>query len=208
MSSPNCISGTCLKFNEVGYVSIADDTEFNFGASASFSFWTNGVAGAALEKYMITQYGNAGNLGYYIGKSSTGPGAIIFVAYHDGDGDPYRVTVTSSFRLDGNWHHIGITWNAGTTLIYIDGGLSPTTTSGTATTIFDSTVPICIGGINSWSSYTGAIDEVRIFNATIPTFQIQQMYYVGLNKLFAKNQINQMDYQQRLAELSNNYAKE
>jgi hypothetical protein len=55
--------------------------------------------------------------------------------------------------------------------------------------------------------FIGLIDDVRIFNAAIPISQIQQNYFVGLNKLFANNKINQTDYQQRLAELSNNYAK-
>jgi hypothetical protein len=63
---------------------------------------------------------------------------------------------------------------------------------------------LTIGG----SSYNGLIDDVRIFNAAMPTSQIQQNYFAGLNKLFAKNQITQSDHNQRLVNLSvNNFAE-
>jgi hypothetical protein len=53
----------------------------------------------------------------------------------------------------------------------------------------------------------GSIDEVRLYNEAMPTSQIQQMYFAGLNKLFTKNQITQTDYNQRLSELLTNFVK-
>jgi ligand-binding sensor domain-containing protein len=65
-----------------------------------------------------------------------------------------------------------------------------------------STSNVWIGGGDGTVRYfDGLIDEVRIFDAAIPTSQIQQMYFAGINKLFAKNQITQTDYQQRIASL-------
>jgi hypothetical protein len=57
---------------------------------------------------------------------------------------------------------------------------------------------------NGSNAFNGKIDDVRIFNAAMPTSQIQQNYFAGLNKLFAKNQITQLDYQQSLVNLSAN----
>ena len=49
--------------------------------------------------------------------------------------------------------------------------------------------------------YKGRIDELRIYNATIPLSQIKKDYYSGLNSLLLSRQINKYDYMQRLVGL-------
>jgi hypothetical protein len=60
---------------------------------------------------------------------------------------------------------------------------------------------------NTQMLFNGSIDDVRIFNASMPTSQIQQNYFAGLSKLLVKNQITKSEYNQRISELTNNYAK-
>jgi hypothetical protein len=55
------------------------------------------------------------------------------------------------------------------------------------------------GGIYPW---IGLMDEIRIFNAAMPTSQIKEQYYVGLNKLLANGGITQEEYQNRIGELA------
>jgi prepilin-type N-terminal cleavage/methylation domain-containing protein len=42
--------------------------------------------------------------------------------------------------------------------------------------------------------FKGIIDEIRIYNAAIPTSQIKEQYYSGLNKLLANGSISQSEY--------------
>jgi hypothetical protein len=54
----------------------------------------------------------------------------------------------------------------------------------------------------------GSLDEIRVYDQVMPTSQIQQNYFAGLNKLFAKGGIAQSDYNQRIARLDNNLANQ
>jgi len=61
-------------------------------------------------------------------------------------------------------------------------------------------------GFNQWIGranyldrwFNGLIDEVRIYATSLTSAQIESLYYAGLEKLLAKGQINQQEYQQRL----------
>jgi hypothetical protein len=40
-----------------------------------------------------------------------------------------------------------------------------------------------IGKSSSYSGFAGSIDDIRIYNTTIPVSQIKEQYYTGLNNL-------------------------
>ncbi|MFA5013361.1 MAG: LamG domain-containing protein, partial [Candidatus Paceibacterota bacterium] len=105
------------------------------------------------------------------------------------------------------WHYLAGTSDGTTTKIYVDGVSENSAVPTFSTYTYNGAR---IGKNNAVAAYffNGTIDDVRVFDVAMPTSQIQQDYFAGLNKLFAKNQITQTDYQQRLAELSNNYVKE
>lgn len=54
---------------------------------------------------------------------------------------------------------------------------------------------------NGYYPLNGSIDDVRVFNATIPTSQIRKQYYAGLNKLLASGGITKKEYQNKIKEL-------
>lgn len=109
-------------------------------------------------------------------------------------------TVKSSVPV-GEWHMLGATW-----YYDIDEGYTY------AATIYDGTRnnftkqnysgsigtqrPVRIGGYTD-RKVSGLIDEVRIYATSLTSSQIQSRYYAGLNKLLAKGQINQEEYQER-----------
>ena len=68
---------------------------------------------------------------------------------------------------DANWHHIAFTYNASNSQIklYIDATLEATLTGG-FTPVFDDTINPRVGGSEYYNSYfSGAFDEVRVWNS-------------------------------------------
>jgi prepilin-type N-terminal cleavage/methylation domain-containing protein len=52
--------------------------------------------------------------------------------------------------------------------------------------------------------FNGKIDQFRIYNTSLPTSQIQEQYYVGLNNLLSSGQINTREYTERINSIANN----
>jgi len=53
-------------------------------------------------------------------------------------------------------------------------------------------------------NYSGKIDEVQIYDAAILGAQIQQNYLAGINNLYIKELISEIEYNQRMKELASN----
>jgi len=153
----------------------------------------------------------AGNTdsGYFLGRYNT-DNKMDFYTYSTALGD--RLQSNYIFN-NANWHYVVATWDGTTSTngkkIYIDGVLDNQKTS-TISQMGQPNYTFRVGASGSGNfPLLGLIDEVRVFDAAMPTSQIQQDYFAGINKLFAKNKITQPDYQQHLANLSaNNFAKE
>ena len=87
--------------------------------------------------------------------------------------------------IDGNWHHIVVTYEAGSTSgtaekkIYIDGELKATDPAATLNNIVNTTsVPIEIGRRGDSARYfDGNIDEVAIFDYALSARQVKQDIY-------------------------------
>ncbi|MFA5012994.1 MAG: LamG-like jellyroll fold domain-containing protein [Candidatus Paceibacterota bacterium] len=214
-----CPQGSCYTFNgSTQYAWIADDDNyFNFGTQMSAFVWVRGTTQASFNG-IFSQYDRTADFkAWAIGVYSSPFNQIQVVLSDDGTANTnhWKNWISTSAILDGNWHHIGFTWNNGTFIMYVDGQSASTSSAGalTSNSIYNSNANLAIGCYFGGGSpealryFTGSIDDVRIYNQAIPTSQIQQNYFAELNKLFAKNQITQLDYQQRLAELSNNYAE-
>ena len=119
----------------------------------------------------------------------------------------YWQTVTNNFK-DLNWHHlvmvvdkINLKQN-----VYYDG-----VKQGTPMTIVNadnSTASNFTLGKTGTQFFNGLIDEVRIYNAAIPSAQIRENYLAGLNKLLANNAISVVEYNQRLVEFNKSVAEQ
>lgn len=79
---------------------------------------------------------------------------------------------------DGNWHHLLCTFQSGInngTLCYVDGQLILTTT----TTVYNQPITLQIAEANASQYFSGQIDDVRIYNYTLTSEQIKQVYNGG-----------------------------
>ncbi|MFA5013033.1 MAG: LamG-like jellyroll fold domain-containing protein [Candidatus Paceibacterota bacterium] len=207
----NCMSSKCLSFDGNDYVDYGTGSSFNFGNGTSdnpftFNGWFK-MADATSCGFM----GRFTNPSYQYSFYSGSTDKLTFILY-DADSSNYiarrSVAVTN---YENQWINLVATYDGlGITgmRIYLNGVRvdSADLTSGSYTAMELLSVNNYVGAGGGYMN--GQIDEVRVFNAAIPTSQIEQMYFAGINKLFAKNQINQIDYRQRLTQLSNNFAKQ
>ncbi len=91
-----------------------------------------------------------------------------------GIGNPDITIVSASDVNTGNWVHVAATWNqaTGQMLLYVNGVLEATGSSGTA--LRNAPPRITIGQIQTnINHYTGALDEIRIWNTVRTQTQIQ-----------------------------------
>jgi prepilin-type N-terminal cleavage/methylation domain-containing protein len=103
------------------------------------------------------------------------------------------------------WQYVTVTRTiAGITNFYINGALSGAAdqNSGAPTA---GTNNVIIGNRYNGGAYdrafNGLIDEIRIYNKALTSFQIKSQYYVGLNRLLAKGLIGEKEYQQYLSKI-------
>ncbi|MFA5013034.1 MAG: LamG-like jellyroll fold domain-containing protein [Candidatus Paceibacterota bacterium] len=205
MSSSNCISGTCLKFDGIDdYINCGSGSNLDITEKITISFWFKALSLGSTRGIISKMiYVNGTNKqGYFIRFSTSS--SLGFSTQNNVLTDGFVSSITP-FSLN-KWYHIVETFDSGTMKIHIDGALNNQTINQTYPLAAATTFKIgsTYGGSENFS---GVIDDIRVFSAAIPTSQIQQMYFAGLNKLFAKQIINVSGYQQRLAELVIDYAK-
>jgi len=206
----DCVSGNCLLFDGVNdYVDCGDNDVFSFGNSTvdypfSLSVWVKaGATGALLAKATGSNVGE-----YYILQSGTN---LYFRLVDNSLGTYIGVSFSDSNYL-GKWMHITATYNGNLSVsgikIYVNGTQQSVSDSSLVgyVAMENTAVSFKMGLRNEF--FDGSMDDVRVYNAAVPTSQIQQNYFAGLNKLFAKNQITKEEYNKRFADLKSNYAKE
>jgi len=88
--------------------------------------------------------------------------------------------------------------------LYVDGKeIVKGTKTKTIAPIAWGTFKISTGG---YGYLAALLDDVKIYNEVIPAFQIQQNYFIGINKLLKNNGIVLGEYNKKLVELKNNLA--
>lgn len=98
-------------------------------------------------------YQEGGGL-YYLGMSVSNNGTATA-----------QGTKANTLTLD-TWTHLAFVWTASTSTleIYVNGSSIGTTTTGSITSIYDSTAPFVIGAQDGVRYFDGMIDEVRVWN--------------------------------------------
>jgi hypothetical protein len=200
-----CISGKCLSFDGgSNYIIVPDNNLLDITGNMTISFWIKQTVSAYASKGILDK-GNSGgvqDVNYYV---YTYNGSAYF---YIGNLSTY-VGVQSFSFLENQWCFMAFVLDSTELASYTNGIKKTPTVTRTINPVANNE-SLKIGDLTNANNFpfSGSIDDVRIFNAAMPTSQVQQMYFAGLNELFTKNQITQSDYQQRLAELSNNYAKQ
>ncbi|MFA5072036.1 MAG: LamG-like jellyroll fold domain-containing protein [Candidatus Pacearchaeota archaeon] len=202
--STSCVYNGCLAFDGTAYVTVAHANAPVFTSAMTAMGW---VKGASQSSTIIGQFDINGQRSWLINSSTDKLRILLSV---DGANVSKDYITTTSIAFDNKWHLVGFTYNAGTLTLYVDGAVAAATKNidGACNSLFNSSADLTIGCYltsgTPISFFTGSMDDTRLFNAQIPTSQIQELYYAGLNNLLASGEISADEYAQRISTLSLN----
>lgn len=191
----DCVYGKCLSFNNTNNSSI-DCGAFQYLPMFTLSAWIKANVNITDDfRTIINKTVSTTNRNYWLAlETGTAVTSIRFSV----SGVANVITGTTALN-DNKWHLVTAAYNNSSVKIYVDGALdmTPVSISGAAD---NSAANLYIGYQPSGSTrgFNGLIDEVRIFNSGIPTSQIREIYYSGLNRLLSKNLITFESYQNNL----------
>jgi len=206
----DCLSNKCIAFDGIGDTfsipdSISLDEIFgteNFTLEAwIMPVYRNDYQGVINKR--TNDYYSASPGGIFI--NNVGDSAVFLI----GTGNPSETWVgitTSISGLHGKWIHIVGTAGGGYMKLYLNsiqkGNTVPITVNPPT-----NNEPMTIGGFYAnVRSFSGQIDEVRIYNNPISLSKIKENYYLGLSKLLKNKNIALNEFNQRLTELKSNLA--
>jgi len=194
-SGSNCVSGSCLQFNNTDRVNVGNDSSLNIKDSITLSLWIKASISTPsgwVNLINSNSNGNCDNGSYCIRWS----GARLYSHYY-GDSSSSAVYIGQNLINDNKWHFLTSIYDGANTYFYLDGAKKMT---GSLTGQLKN-IPNVVSIGNPGTGYSEMIDEVRIFNIAMPTSQIKQQYYAGLQQLLANREINREEYNQRIADL-------
>lgn len=215
-TASNCVQNTCYSFNggvggsaSTDYITLPDISNYTMGTQMTAMIWIKGNSqtGVAFAHWNATAEEREWEI---LGGAS---GALRVAISTDGGVANIKDYSTSSLTpFDGNWHLVGFTLApgaiTGTLTLYVDGVAAAVTktTDANVPTLYDSSAVMSLGcsvtGANCTAGtyFAGLLDSARIYNATIPTSQIKELYYAGLTNLFNDGKISSQEYAKRIAE--------
>jgi hypothetical protein len=167
------VIGQALSFDGVddGVITAAPVTTQT--TNISMSAWV--YSKATTQTALILYNGNSGSNGYgfFVSSGTCGSGSEIGVLLGGGNCD----AVSSNTTLPtGRWVHLGLTRDATTWRLYLDGveihtGTANPITPGTATEIGSNT--------SFANNFNGIIDDARIYSRTLSAEEIKRLYGLG-----------------------------
>jgi len=216
-SGNNCISGNCLDFiNATDYISLSNpssiynqiinNSAYTIEGWAYFRNLTTGVrAGPILKSYTSTD--NSWFIFIYRNTDDGNNLIRSWVAYTNTSNVSGNLSVTTTIQTN-KWYYfvttVSLVGTTGTNKLYVNSvGLSPTSNSAVSKIYSRDAVEIPLY-LSQWSGVNFKIDEVRFYNKVMPTSQIRQNYYLGLNKLLKNQNITSEEFNERISELKFN----
>jgi len=166
-----------------GYASIPDDNRIDFGSNEDFTVavWiqadANQLSAINSDSDVVEKWSGSGGYPFvirYVNQLDSADSGKIIVARYDGPNNPgMRSTVTID---GGQFHHVAFVKNGSTLSLYINGQLDGTVTD-TVTGDTSNNSPLFLnrrgGGTANW--FTGAIDDLRIYNTGLSDTEIAQL---------------------------------
>lgn len=184
ITGSNCKFGGCLSFDGTDdYVDIASN--FNQLNTISVSMWFKTTSSGALLGQSNNKPGT-GNPSSWVPVLWVKPDGILRTELYTGN--QTSTIVTTSPVNDGEWHHMVLTGNVNTQSLYVDNVLVGTR-SGTiqwswwvATSLGAAYTNTERGAsVSSWSYFNGSIDDVRIYNRSLTSGEVGDLYNLDLS---------------------------
>jgi prepilin-type N-terminal cleavage/methylation domain-containing protein len=210
----SCVSGSCLQFDGADdYIDFGKSPSLSMGTGdATVSLWVkfDNASSSQSETLIRCGGGDTADSGYwimrYVGTSQ------LFCYFTDGTGLRLSANLSPSEFLKSNiWYNIVITFDRDNVAqAYINGSkqIGYSMDISAQKGAVQNAQSFRIGAWAATNSrLSGKMDEIRVYNAIMPTSQIKQQYFAGLQQLLANGEITRKEYDQRIADLEFNISQ-
>jgi len=202
----NCVNGSCLQFNgSSDYLKCGNNYNLQQIANViTISAWikTSNSGETIIDRYGSADYGPL---------FTVSSGELYFSAYQSSSSKSMTGTSAGLKVNDNSWHNVVVVANCPGTILTFYKDTAKYEITGRENITWGTTGNLYIGYRNKVGSegyFNGLLDEVRIYNAVIPTSQIKAQYYAGLNRMFSKGSIGEEEYLSRFRAVDYNFAKD
>jgi len=199
-SGGECVSGNCLAFGSSRYVNCGSPESLDITGNITLEAW---IKPASINTYgIISKIDGSGIGAYGLWTRSTGSFEILL---DNPDGGWINASSPVNTLRTNEWNHLVGLWNGTQMKVYHNGVQAGA--SSYSGRMVAAAQNLTIGALVPGSYIlNGSIDEVRVYNAALPSSAIREQYLAGLDKLLANGQITNGEYQQRLSDLNLTYA--
>jgi len=164
------------------YCSIANNTSLNITGAVSIGAWFNITAPADWTYIFAKAYDGETGL-YWLAHNNVANTLWCGIRWGTGTTQYNEATATSATLFNGTWHHVFMTFDTTTLILYVDGVAgTPVTTggssiiSGTHSTVIGAYDPAGDIGGGLGLYWGGSIDEVRLYNRALSEAEISTIY--------------------------------
>lgn len=151
-------------FNGNGYISIADSPSLNPVNAITISMWITTTS-------MNTQkliYKYAGGDAWVIGINSGDNGIRVWFSGTE-------IWANYPSLANNNWHHIAITYDKSSLILYID-GINKAETSYSSDIQTNGDVDLGRHSLGGGENFNGRLDELAVYNRALSSSEIQNLY--------------------------------
>lgn len=202
--STDCINKSCLEFGNDDFVLVNNNSNLQFGGDVTISFWVYNDSSFQSVATLLNKGAQSNTSPYwYVYANGTNKSTVNFQYTN---GTAWASVYWSSVLPANQWSQVVFTYSntAHTVDLYINGA-SKGLKSTTGSLPVNNTSNLYIGTYQGRTvdyNFKGKIDEILFFDAIMPTSQIEEQYYAGLNNLLANGSISNAEYQSRLLMIS------
>jgi prepilin-type N-terminal cleavage/methylation domain-containing protein len=197
----DCVYGSCVLFDTSDdCIDFGAGSNLNIQGDITISLWVNPLTYnfSDIAAYLFGN-GASNTYGYHVWLYKTG-----YIQYRTNQSSAQQNSTSLSGYIPQNvWSNIVVTRSGANATIYIN-GVDRTTTHGTHINPASTALNTLIGKYYGATNYTlnGLIDDVKIYSVVVPTSQLQNYYYSGLNNLLISGRITKEEYLLRAKEVA------
>lgn len=171
------------QFDGLQRVSFAADSAFAWDSTSSYSVecWFRGDVTAGGTQVLLGRKGDAANDSWWLGINAAGK-----LQFHQSNSYANADVITVSAVTTGTWQHAAVTRDHadGVTRIYLDGALEDSLFL-LPTPDFTSASQVTMGWFDNspYYGFTGALDEIAVYDTPLASSQVVGHYHNGLASL-------------------------